>query len=79
MRQRFLVHGCATPVGWALRLRTYGKKIKIHQTPVLPGHVDWSDDGNTLSYRGQNLHMVDFQRFTPKLGWVPKGPWRVPS
>ncbi|KAG2001178.1 hypothetical protein GB937_010415 [Aspergillus fischeri] len=64
MRQRFLVHGCATPVGWALRLRTYGKKIKIHQMPVLPGHVDWSDDGNTLSYRGQNLHMVDFQRFT---------------
>ncbi|KAF7139734.1 hypothetical protein CNMCM5793_007669 [Aspergillus hiratsukae] len=64
MRQRFLIHGCATPVGWALRLRTYGKKIKIHQTPVLPGHVDWSDDGNTLSYRGQNLHMVDFQRFT---------------
>lgn len=63
MRQRFLVHGCATPIGWALRLRTYGKKIKIHQTPILPGHVDWPDDSSTLAYRGQSLHMVDFSRF----------------
>jgi hypothetical protein len=27
MRHRFLIHGCATPVGWALRLRTYGKRF----------------------------------------------------
>ncbi|KAJ5602286.1 hypothetical protein N7510_011820 [Penicillium lagena] len=63
MRQRFLIYGCATLVGWALRLRTYGKKIKVRQTPILPGHVDWSDDNSTLTYRGQSLHMVDFQRF----------------
>jgi hypothetical protein len=63
MRQRFLIHGCATPMGWALRLRAYGKKIKVRQTPILPGHVDWSDDGSTLTYRGQPLSMVDFQRF----------------
>lgn len=31
MRQRFLIHGCATLMGWALRLRTYGKKIKVRQ------------------------------------------------
>jgi hypothetical protein len=63
MRQRYLTHGCAAPMGWALRLRTYGKKIKIRQTPILPGHVDWSDDSSTLSFRGQAVHMVDFQRF----------------
>lgn len=63
MRQRFLIHGCATPMGWALRLRVYGKKIKVRQTPILPGHVDWSDDGSTLTYRGQPLSMVDFQHF----------------
>jgi hypothetical protein len=40
MRERFLIHGCATPIGWALRLRTYGKKIRMRQTAVLPGHVD---------------------------------------
>jgi hypothetical protein len=63
MRQRFLIHGCATPVGWALRLRTYGKKIRMCQTPVLPGQVAWSDDSTTLSYKGQSLHMANFRRF----------------
>ncbi|KAJ5611425.1 hypothetical protein N7510_008144 [Penicillium lagena] len=63
MRQRFLIHGCATPVGWALRLRTYGKKIKVRQTPTLPGHVDWSDDNSTLRGKGcRGIH------------WIPPSP-----
>jgi hypothetical protein len=63
MRQRFLIHGCATPVGWALRLRTYGKKIRMRQTPIPLGQVAWSDDNTMLSYKGQSLHMADFKDF----------------
>jgi hypothetical protein len=60
MRERFLIHGYATPIGWALQLHTYGKKIWMRQTAVLPGHVDWLDDGSNLSYQGQGINMVDF-------------------
>jgi hypothetical protein len=35
----------------------------MRQTAVLPGHVDWSDDGSNLSYQGQGINMVDFQGF----------------
>ncbi|KAJ5215756.1 uncharacterized protein N7498_002163 [Penicillium cinerascens] len=61
MRERFLLYGVRAPFGWISRLRTYGKKIQNNTSSL--GYIYWSDDEQTLSYKGLRLTMTDFQRF----------------
>ena len=61
MRERFLLYGVRAPFGWISRLRTYGKKVQNNTTSL--GYIYWSDDEQTLSYKGLRLTMTDFQRF----------------
>jgi hypothetical protein len=44
-----------------LQLRSYGKKIQSATTSL--GHLRWSDDKETLSYKELELRMGDFKRF----------------
>jgi hypothetical protein len=61
MRGRFMMFGSSTPFDWVLRLLTYGKKIRIAATR--PGHIDWSDDRQTVSYKDQPLGMGELIKF----------------
>jgi hypothetical protein len=61
MRERFIMFGSSTPFDLVLRLLTYGKKIRIAATR--PGHVDWSDDRQTVSYKDQPLSMGELHGF----------------
>ncbi|OZJ04124.1 hypothetical protein BZG36_02823 [Bifiguratus adelaidae] len=69
MRERFMIHGSASPMGWALRLRTYGKRIRKSST-VVPGHVDWSEDVETIFYKNSELNMADFRNFVHHQVWM---------
>ncbi|KAA8646653.1 uncharacterized protein ATNIH1004_005328 [Aspergillus tanneri] len=61
MRERFLLHGVCAPFAWITRLRTYGKKVQ--NTTTSQGYIYWSDDEQTLSYKGLRLTMAGFRRF----------------
>lgn len=61
MRERFLVYGSRSPMNWMLRLRSYGKQVRNHTTPL--GYIQWSEDDQVLSYKNLTLSMADFRRF----------------
>lgn len=61
MRERFMLHGVRAPLGWVLRLRTYGKKIQNTTTSLC--YIYWSDDHETLSHKELELSMASFRRF----------------
>jgi hypothetical protein len=62
MRARFLLHETRSPFSWANRLRTYGKRIRDSTTCL--GFISWSDNDQSLSYRGiEHLSMEKFRDF----------------
>lgn len=61
MRERFLLYGSRSPMNWMLRLRSYGKQVRNHTTPL--GYIQWSEDNQVLSYKNLILSMPDFRRF----------------
>jgi hypothetical protein len=62
MRARFLIHGTRSPFSWANRMRMYGKKVRDSTTCL--GVISWSDDDQSLSYKGiQHLSIQSFQDF----------------
>jgi hypothetical protein len=61
MRDRFMIHGSRSPFNWALRLRAYGKQVRNSTTSL--GYIHWSDDDETLFYKGLELRMTDLREF----------------
>ncbi|KAM6513638.1 hypothetical protein FALCPG4_016021 [Fusarium falciforme] len=59
MQHRFMVEGTRSPVCWAQKLRAYGKAIKDTTTSI--GHIHWSDDSETLSYRDTQFTMTQLR------------------
>jgi hypothetical protein len=49
MRERFMTHDTRSPFDWASQLRMYGKKVRGSTTCL--GYIDWSDDGECISYK----------------------------
>jgi hypothetical protein len=62
MRDRFMTHGTRSPFSWANRLRMYAKKVRDSTTSL--GYIDWSNDGETVSYKDVvNLSVAAFKKF----------------
>jgi hypothetical protein len=55
MQDRFMVYGSNSPMNWILNLRAYGSAIRNNTTAS--GWIEWSDDGEKLSYKGLELTM----------------------
>ena len=49
MRERFMVRGTRSAFDWACRLRAYAKKVLSNTTSE--GHILWSEDGQTVTYK----------------------------
>jgi hypothetical protein len=64
MRERFMTFERPTPFSWVLRLLTYGKEIRVATSR--PGHIDWSDNRQTVSYEERRLSMGEFREFIRK-------------
>jgi hypothetical protein len=61
MQDRFMVYGSHSPINWAQKLRTSGKKIRDSTTSL--GFIIWSDDGQHLSYKDFELDMAQLKLF----------------
>jgi hypothetical protein len=64
MQDRFMVYGTRSPMNWAQKLRTYGKKIQDTTTSL--GHIIWTDDGERLTYKDFEVTMTDLKSFVAK-------------
>jgi hypothetical protein len=61
MQDRFMVSSSRSPMHWALKLRTFGRKIRDQITSL--GYINWSDDGQRLSYKSLDLDMQALRWF----------------
>lgn len=59
MQDKFMVFGSRSPIEWMLKLRTYCRAVR---NTTVYGSIDWSDDGDTVSFRDVGLHL-------PSLRW----------
>ncbi|KAJ4129463.1 hypothetical protein NW765_016336 [Fusarium oxysporum] len=59
MQHRFMVEGTRSPICWAQKLGAYGKAIKDTTTSI--GHIQWSDDDETLSYKDTQFTMTQLR------------------
>lgn len=64
MQDRFMVYGTRSPMNWAQKLRTYGKKIQDTTTSL--GHIIWTDDGEQLTYKDFQVTMTNLKSFVAK-------------
>jgi hypothetical protein len=55
LQDRFMVFGSESPMNWVLNLRAYGAKAR--DTTTSTGFVNWSDDGQRISYKTLELSM----------------------
>jgi hypothetical protein len=56
------MHGTRSPFSWASRLRVYGKKIR--DSTICLGYISWSDDGQSVTYKGVSGLTIDaFRKF----------------
>lgn len=60
MRDRFMVHGTRSPFSWANRMRMYAKKIRDSTTSL--GHIEWTNDGQSVSYKDVSNFRVQAMR-----------------
>jgi hypothetical protein len=56
-----MVFGSESPMNWILNLRAYGAKARDNTTST--GFVNWSDDGQRLSYKTLELTMNGLRWF----------------
>ncbi|KAF3031497.1 hypothetical protein E8E11_000866 [Didymella keratinophila] len=61
MRERFMVRGTRTAFDWVYRLRSYAKKVVSNTTSL--GHMMWSEDAETVTYRDTSLEMTALRNF----------------
>lgn len=59
VREAFLCQGSAAPVGELLSLRAYGRTVSRTDGPTF--RVDWSHDGSSVRWDGNELSMADFR------------------
>jgi len=65
MRLKFMVRDGRTPVDWILGLRAFGKRLAESKT--VDGSIIWSDDLQTVSYKGFETTMKNFKGFVAAL------------
>jgi alkylated DNA repair dioxygenase AlkB len=62
MHSRLLTGHSPSPLGWAIWLRAYGKKMKNVMT--VAGHIRWSEDGSQVWYKeATSFRMEHFKAF----------------
>jgi hypothetical protein len=61
MRDRFMVRGSRTAFDWACRLRSYAKKVVSNTTSL--GHIAWSEDGSSVTYKDTGFSMDALRNF----------------
>lgn len=62
MHSRLLTDHSPSPLGWAIWLRAYGKKLK--NVTTVAGHIRWSEDGSQVWYKeATSLRMEHFKAF----------------
>jgi hypothetical protein len=62
MHSRLLTGLSPSPLGWAIWLRAYGKKMKNAMT--VAGHIRWSEDGSQVWYKeSTSIRMEHFKAF----------------
>jgi hypothetical protein len=61
MQDRFMVYGSESSMNWALNLRAYGAKLRDNTTCL--GYINWSDDGQRLSYKSLEFTMNNLRWF----------------
>jgi len=60
VREAYLCHGVAAPVGELLSLRAYGRTVSRTDGPSF--RVDWTDDGDVLQWDDGAISMADFRQ-----------------
>jgi hypothetical protein len=61
LQDRFMTFGSSTPMNLVLNLRAYGKVIRNNTTAA--GFIEWSDDGQSIDYRGVQLTINNLKWF----------------
>jgi hypothetical protein len=61
MHQRFMTVQSPTPLGWAIHLRSFGKRIVDSTTSL--GYILWSDNEQTMFYKDLEIHIPALQGF----------------
>ncbi len=61
LQERFIVYGQRSPVNWAQKSRSIGKRIMQISTVI--GYISWSDDGEHVSYKELELCMSSLKEF----------------
>jgi hypothetical protein len=59
LQDRFMVFGSSSPINWILDLRAYGAVIRNNTTAA--GWIEWSDDGQKLTYKAPELTLVNLR------------------
>lgn len=59
LQDRFMVFGSSSPINWILNLRAYGAVIRDNTTAA--GWIEWSDDGQKLTYKALDLTLNDLR------------------
>lgn len=59
LQDRFMVFGSSSPINWILNLRAYGAVIRNNTTAA--GWIEWSDDGQKLTYKALELTLIDLR------------------
>jgi hypothetical protein len=57
MHERLLTGHSPAPIGWAIWLRAYGKKMRNAMT--IAGHIQWSEDGSEVWYKEETHLQMD--------------------
>ena len=57
--RRFMVYGSHSPFNWLLSLRAYGSSIRCNTTS--DGWIEWSNDGQNVSYKGLAFSMLELR------------------
>jgi hypothetical protein len=81
-RHQFMCFGCESPFGELSSLLAYGRKLLRSDGPVF--FIRWSDDGQTLFFDEEHLHLTQFRAYANRalaqavfrcedlmLGWNP--------
>jgi hypothetical protein len=61
LQNPFMAFGSGTPMNLVLNLRAYGKVIRNNTTAA--GFIEWSDDGQSIDYRGVQLNINNLKWF----------------
>ena len=61
LQDRFMTYGSDSPMNLVLNLRAYGAVVRNNTTAA--GFIEWTDDGQNISYKGVQLNMNHLKWF----------------